>query len=132
MEWQPIINVISTPLLAFFGVLVAERTKLKTKKLEVDESNSKAISACQASHKNDIEQVRKEFNERLDEMSEKLDDIKSESLRTSLLITETQKDVQKHNGVIERTIILERDMAVLMNRESVSEHRISDLEKKAQ
>jgi len=38
------------------------------------------------------------------------------------------KQVEKHNGVIERTIILERDMAVLQQRETASEKRLREIE----
>ncbi len=45
-------------------------------------------------------------------------------------ITQLKEQVHKHNNIIERTYKLERDVAVLNNRESVSEHRIEDLENK--
>lgn len=45
-------------------------------------------------------------------------------------ITQLKEHVHKHNNIIERTYKLEKDVAVLNNRESVSEHRIEDLENK--
>lgn len=45
-------------------------------------------------------------------------------------ITQLKEQVHKHNNIIERTYKLEKDVAVLNNRESVSEHRIEDLENK--
>lgn len=45
-------------------------------------------------------------------------------------ITQLKEQVHKHNNIIERTYKLEKDVAVLDNRESVSEHRIEDLENK--
>ena len=45
-------------------------------------------------------------------------------------ITQLKEQVHKHNNIIERTYKLERDVAVLNNRESVSEHRLEDLENK--
>lgn len=45
-------------------------------------------------------------------------------------ITQLKEQVRKHNNIIERTYKLEKDVAVLNNRESVSEHRIEDLENK--
>ena len=45
-------------------------------------------------------------------------------------ITQLKEQVHKHNNIIERTHKLEKDVAVLNNRESVSEHRIEDLENK--
>lgn len=43
-------------------------------------------------------------------------------------ITQLKEQVHKHNNIIERTYKLEKDVAVLNNRESVSEHRLEDLE----
>ena len=43
-------------------------------------------------------------------------------------IIEEKQD--KYNGVIARQYELEKEMGVLENRESVSEHRIADLERK--
>ena len=45
-------------------------------------------------------------------------------------ITDLTKQVEKHNNVIERTYNLEKAVGILENRESVSEHRLADLEHK--
>lgn len=47
-----------------------------------------------------------------------------------LKIGDLTKQVEKHNSVIDRTYALEKAVGILDNRESVSEHRISDLEHK--
>ena len=131
MEWLiAILTIIFTPMLTLTGIIVTERTKLKSKRLELDTSKDENLRKCQESHKYDIEEVRSAFNKRLDEMIEKIDEISKEQYRMSVLFSGLKEEVQKHNGVMERTIILERDVAVLKNRESVSEHRIDDLEKR--
>jgi len=45
-------------------------------------------------------------------------------------LAELKRTQEKHNNLMERTFINEREISVLQNRESVSEHRISDLESK--
>lgn len=45
-------------------------------------------------------------------------------------IKHLDEKVNKHNQLIERTYRLEQDLAVLENREKVTEHRIDDLEKR--
>ncbi len=45
-------------------------------------------------------------------------------------ITQLREQVHRHNNLIERTYKLERDVALLNNREKVSEHRLEDLETK--
>ena len=39
-----------------------------------------------------------------------------------------EEKVNRHNNLIERTYAIEQKLAVLDNRERVSEHRIDDLE----
>lgn len=131
MEWLiAILTIIFTPMLTLAGIVVTERTKLKSKRLELDTSKDENLRRCQEAHKYDIDGVRKEFNGRLDDILEKIDEISKEQYRLSILFSGLKEEVQKHNGVMEKTIILERDVAVLKNRESVSEHRIDDLEKR--
>ena len=125
MDW----SVVLTPILAFAGVAVAEFVKLKSKKLDI--SSNKAIQECSAKHTNDFAVIKNEFSNRLDAINDSLSEIKNEQLRLSLTVGQLQKEVVKHNGVIERTYSLENKVAVLENRESVSEHRLSDLEKGA-
>lgn len=47
-------------------------------------------------------------------------------------IEQLEKRVGKHNHLIERTYRLEQELAVLDNRQKVSEHRIADLEEKTE
>lgn len=125
MEW----TAIATPALAFLGVLVAEFVKLKSKKLDVSSMQNKAIADCKDSHQSYLNKVKDDFVDRLSEIDSKLDAVQAEQLRLSLTVTQLQRDVAKHNGVIERTYALEKSVAVLDNREKVSEKRLLDLEK---
>lgn len=43
-------------------------------------------------------------------------------------IGKLEEKVNKHNSLIERTFRIEQNIAVLDNRQKVSEHRIEDLE----
>lgn len=45
-------------------------------------------------------------------------------------LEQLEKKVQAHNNLVERMYKCEETIAVLDNRESVSEHRLTDLEKK--
>ena len=49
---------------------------------------------------------------------------------TNYRIEQLEKKVDKHNNLIERTYKLEERISVIENKESVSEHRIEDLERK--
>ena len=127
MEWLiAILTIVCTPVLTLTGIIVSERTKLKTKRLEV---GATSIAECQQKHSANLEKVKAEFTARLDGIDKALNEINDEQLKTSMTVEQLQKDVVKHNGVIERTYALESKVAVLENRESVSEHRLTDLEK---
>lgn len=54
--------------------------------------------------------------------------IKQSNDKTLYRIDELENKVEKHNNLIERTYHIEQEIAVLKNRESVSEHRIDDIE----
>ena len=45
-------------------------------------------------------------------------------------ITQLREQVHRHNNLIERTYNIEQRLAVLNNREKVTEHHIEDLENK--
>lgn len=47
---------------------------------------------------------------------------------TNYRIEQLEKKVEKHNQVVERVYILEKDEAVIKEEISVANHRISDLE----
>ena len=47
---------------------------------------------------------------------------------TNYRLGQLEEKVNKHNNVIERLFHLEQDVAVLDNRQKVSEHRLRDLE----
>ncbi|MGN1060050.1 MAG: hypothetical protein ACI4QW_06425 [Clostridia bacterium] len=54
--------------------------------------------------------------------------IVTSSKLTTYRIEQLEKRVSEHNNLKVRAAELERDIAVLQNREKVSEHRINDLE----
>ena len=130
MEWLAmILTIVFAPTLTLIGTAIIEKGKLKSKRMELDDKKNETIVECQKLHSDRLEKIKKEFNTRLDSIEETLSQIRDKQTGISFTVEQLQKDVAKHNGVIERTIILERDMAVLQNRESVSEHRLADLEK---
>ncbi len=49
---------------------------------------------------------------------------------TNYRIKQLESKVNKHKNLIERTYNIEQQIAVLDNREKVTEHRLSDLESK--
>ena len=142
MEWYNLVEILAVPVFAFIGGGIGKSWDYKGKKLEVDakkeESEQRAIKDCKAQHKNDIDNVRAEFKNYFDNLALQIGDIntsvneiKTEQVKVILNITQLKESQEKYNNVIARTYKLEQDVAVLSNRESVSEHRLTDLEKMA-
>lgn len=124
----------------YAGVSIAQKTILKGKKMDIEAGKNEAVVECQKMHQGDMEKVKEEFNNRLDDMvsseeknkeelNVKLDEIKTETLKTTLIVSTMQAELQKSNNEA-RISKLEQIVAVLDNREKVSEHRLDDLEKR--
>ena len=121
-----ILTILAVPVCTLLGVLGAEIIKAKSKKFD---AHTSSVQELEKKHQEDISKVRGEFNEGIAEVITKMNEIQKDQLRTNLTIEQLQKDVMKHTNVIERTYRLEQEVAVLKNRESVSEHRLEDLER---
>jgi len=117
MEWIiAVLTIVFTPILTLIGIVITEKYKFRSKKMEIDLSKNEAIQHCQQQHSSDISAVRKEFNDRLDILSQKLDDIKYKQQETALQVKDLQADVQKHNNLVERTYELEKQVGILRER----------------
>ena len=96
MEWiLAVLTVVCTPLFTYLGVVRTTKASLNNKKLELAEKD-----------KNDIKSV-------VEEVVAHLEEVKDEQTKLYYQVEKLQADVQRHNNVIERTIILERNMAVM-------------------
>lgn len=106
-------------LFDFISSFISEKFKLKSKKMELGDAS---IKSCQEQHKNDIKEIRTEFNKRLDDVMTKMDKMTETQQKTQLQITRLRAGVEKNNNVIERTFKLEtqvgnieKDMGIVQN-----------------
>lgn len=113
-------------LIDFLSALISEKFKLKTKKMEVGDAS---IKACQEQHKEDVAELRAEFNNRLDDIIVKMDTMKETQQRTQLQITKLRAGVEKNNNVIERTFKLEKSVSDLEKDIAVVKNDITHLYK---
>lgn len=112
MEWIiAVLTIVCTPLFTYLGVVRTTKAQMNNKKLELADKDKKELRGI------------------VEEVVSHLEEVKDEQTRLSYTVEELKKDVMRHNNVIERTYELERKVAVLENREAVSEHRLTDLEK---
>ena len=76
------------------------------------------------------ELIMKNISELKDDISGINANVQQQIAIIDLKIGDLTKQVEKHNSVIDRTYALEKTVGILENRESVSEHRLTDLEQK--
>lgn len=125
MEWLvAILTITITPLTTMIGSIIVEKFRLKGKKIDNESANNVALAKCRESHKSDIESVKSEFKDTLDEMKESINAVLNQQLKMKFTIEALQKDVQKHNNVVERTYGLEENYAVLNNKVETLEKKV--------
>ena len=117
-----ILTIVCTPLFTALGIILHEKGETKRKQLEVGETKE-TNSFIRA--EDDI----KKLSQKVDALSDRVHEMKASHQQTMTMIEMLSDRVEKHNNVIERTYALEKAVAVLDNREKVSENRLTDLER---
>lgn len=117
-----ILTIVCTPLFTALGIILHEKGETKRKQLEVGETKE-TNSFIRA--EDDI----KKLSQKVDALSDMVHEMKASHQQTMTMIEILSDRVEKHNNVIERTYALEKAVAVLDNREKVSENRLTDLER---
>lgn len=100
---------------------------------KIKNEQSKDLEAFKHEMRKTMSDVQDNYAKSLSEILSMVTDLKA-SYQQSIAIIQLQienleKKQDKHNSIIERTYKLEEQMAVLDNREKVSENRIADLER---
>lgn len=118
-------------LFDFISSFISEKFKLKSKKMELGDAS---IKACQEQHKDDIKEIRTEFNKRLDDVMIKMDKMSDKMTetqqKTQLQITRLRAGVEKNNNVIERTFKLETQMLNVVKDIGIVQNDIKHLSSK--
>lgn len=112
-------------ILGFIGTIHAQ----KQKALEAHENAQNQL-------KNDLEAKldahKKEYLSEITSVKDSLTEMRAQTQNWQSVMEvrfdNLEQKVMKHNNFMERVATLEKDVAVLQNRESVSEHRLTDLE----
>ena len=119
---ETILTIVCTPLLTFIGLWLSEHFQTKRKRMDIDAN--KEQDACLRT-----ENDGKKLSEKVDFLTDTVHEMKAAHQQTMTMIEVLSDRVEKHNNVIERTYALEKAVAVLDNREKVSENRLNDLER---
>lgn len=128
METEIIIAIIGAVVTLLCGVLTFIPAMKKIKN-----EQSKDLEAFKHEMRKTMSDVQDNYAKSLSEILSMVTDLKA-SYQQSIAIIQLQietleKKQDKHNSIIERTYKLEEQIAVLDNREKVSENRLEDLER---
>lgn len=123
---------IIVAIIGFLGVGLTSilTTVVQIKKLKADQKDTiqKSLEANRDEYLRGIAEVKDSIQDVKENLSEVKATYQTTVATLTLQISNLEKKQDKHNSVIERTYALERDIEVLKNRESVSEHRLYDIE----
>lgn len=134
MDWSNIIVAIIGGIITLVGYAVVDRRE-KNKQMDAfKEDIMETLAKHRKEYLDGIEEVKtsvsdfKSLYQKNQAVTEyKIDNLEKSNTRHLEQLKENQN---KHNNLIERTFILEKQVSVLDNREKVSEHRLDDLERK--
>lgn len=129
MDWSSIL----TPICAFLAALVGGWFSLKNKKLELLGTKKEDLEKCRDAHTTNLNKVKGEFDMRLDEIDDKVSEINDSMIELKALYQNMAAMLEMVSTEVKEAIRVgnenKTDIAVLNNREKVSEHRLDDLER---
>lgn len=125
-ELWTFLGVCVTALLGFAGLVY--KTNKTTRSQQIEQ-----IKNFQKDTRTEMSRIQDAYADSIVEVKNLISDLasKQDKMQTviELRLDALEKKQDKHNSVIERTYKLEQQVAVLNNREKVSENRLNDLER---
>lgn len=139
MDFSAIIPSIITGTVTALGTILGFITATKENKRKAEEAHNKALEDFKTSFDNKLEEHKEEYMREIAKVkdavrqnNDNLTDMRAQTQNWQSVMEvkfdNLEQKVMKHNNFMERVAVLEKDVAVLQNRESVSEHRLTDLE----
>lgn len=139
MDLSAILPSIITGAVTALGTILGFITATKENKRKAEEAHNKALEDFKISFDNKLDGHKEEYMREIAKVkdavrqnNDNLTDMRAQTQNWQSVMEvkfdALEKKVMKHNNFMERVAVLEKDVAVLQNRESVSEHRLTDLE----
>ena len=123
MDWTTIIVAVIGGIITLTGYVIVDK---REKNKQLDKFKDDILG--------ELSKHREEYLDGIQGVKDDITDLRATYQQSQavicLQISGLEKKQDKHNSIIERTFKLEQEVEVLKNRESVSEHRIEDLERK--
>lgn len=119
-------------VLGFIGTMAAQKKKSYDAHIQLQNEFQRSIESKLDSHREEYLTEIARVNNAIKKNSDDIAEMRTESAlfqkEMTLKFENLTEKVQKHNNVVERMQKAELAIAVLENREKVSEHRLTDLE----
>ncbi len=139
MDLSAVLPSIITGAVTALGTILGFITATKENKRKAEEAHNKALEDFKTSFDNKLDGHKEEYMREIAKVkdavrqnNDNLTDMRAQTQNWQSVMEvkfdALEQKVMKHNNFMERVAVLEKDVAVLQNRESVSEHRLTDLE----
>jgi len=139
MDLSAVLPSIITGAVTALGTILGFITATKENKRKAEEAHNKALEDFKISFDNKLDGHKEEYMREIAKVkdavrqnNDNLTDMRAQTQNWQSVMEvkfdALEQKVMKHNNFMERVAVLEKDVAVLQNRESVSEHRLTDLE----
>lgn len=136
-EFWTFLGITVTAIASVIGTVLSSNKKTRegqiSKLAEFQDEQAKQISQFQKDTRVEMSKLQDAYADSIVEVKGMINDLKSHQEKmqatVELRLDTLEKKQDLHNSVIERTYKLEQQVAVLDNREKVSENRLSDLER---
>ena len=139
MDLSAVLPSIITGAVTALGTILGFITATKENKRKAEEAHNKALEDFKISFDNKLDGHKEEYmreianvKDAVRQNNDNLTDMRAQTQNWQSVMEvkfdALEQKVMKHNNFMERVAVLEKDVAVLQNRESVSEHRLTDLE----
>ncbi len=139
MDLSAVLPSIITGAVTALGTILGFITATKENKRKAEEAHNQALEDFKTSFDNKLDGHKEEYMREIAKVkdavrqnNDNLTDMRAQTQNWQSVMEvkfdALEQKVMKHNNFMERVAVLEKDVAVLQNRESVSEHRLTDLE----
>ena len=139
MDLSAVLPSIITGAVTALGTILGFITATKENKRKAEEAHNKALEDFRTGINNKLEEHKMQYLKEIENVKDAvrqnnstISDFKSSTDKwqsnMEIRFDNLEQKVMKHNNFMERVATLEKDVAVLNNREKVSENRLLDLE----
>ena len=130
---EAIVPSLITGIVTALGTILGFISTMKQANKKANDELQKSIETKLDAHRHEyltrIDSVDRLVRDNMDALTDMRAQTQNWQSVMEVKFDNLESKVSKHNQFMERIALLEKDSAVLQNRESVSEHRLTDIER---